>query len=109
MKHLLFVCSQNRLRSPTAEHIFSQWPGVAAMSAGTNHDATTPVSSDLLEWADMVIVMEKTHKHKLTKKFGAYLKGKQIIVLDIPDQYDYMQPELVRLLEAKVPRYVRLF
>lgn len=107
MQHLLFVCSQNRLRSPTAEHIFSQWSGVAALSAGTNHDATTPVSSDLLEWTDMVIVMEKTHKYKITKKFGAYLKGKKIIVLDIPDEYDYMQPELVRLLQAKVPRYVR--
>lgn len=107
MKHLLFVCSQNRLRSPTAENIFSRWPGVEAMSAGLNYDATTPVSSDLIEWADMVIVMEKTHKHKITKKFGTHLKGKKVIVLDIPDQYDYMQPELVRLLQAKMPRYVR--
>jgi predicted protein tyrosine phosphatase len=108
MKRLLFVCSQNRLRSPTAEHIFSRWPGVEAMSAGLNHDAIAPVSSDLLEWADMVIVMEKTHKNKLTNKFGAHLKGKKVIVLDIPDEYDYMQPELVQLLRTKVPRYVRL-
>jgi predicted protein tyrosine phosphatase len=108
MKRLLFVCSQNRLRSPTAHNIFSRWPGVEAMSAGLNNDATTPVSSDLIEWAHVVVVMEKSHKHKITKKFGARLKGKQVIVLDIPDEYEYMQPELVQILKAKVPRYVRL-
>ena len=106
MKKLLFICSQNRLRSPTAEAVFSQWPGVEAMSAGLNSDATTPVSSDLIEWADILVVMEKSHRNKLNKKFGAFLKGKRIVVLGIPDEYEYMQPELVRLLKAVVPRHV---
>lgn len=104
MKKLLFICSQNRLRSPTAETVFSQWPGVQAMSAGLDPDATAPVSSDLIEWADILLVMEKSHGNKLGKKFGSLLKNKRVVVLGIPDEYDYMQPELVRLLKALVPR-----
>lgn len=105
MKRLLFICSQNRLRSPTAEAVFAQWPGVEAMSAGLNPDATTPVSSDLVEWADILVVMERSHRNKLSKKFGSALKGKRIVVLGIPDEYEYMQPELVRLLKSVVPRH----
>lgn len=108
MKKLLFICSQNRLRSPTAEAVFSTWPGVEAMSAGLNHNAATPVSSDLIEWADVIVVMEQAHRNKLSKRFRASLKDKRIVVLGIPDEYDYMQPELIQLLEAKVPRYVDL-
>ena len=105
---LLFVCSQNRLRSPTAEAVFAAYPGVEAMSAGTNHDATTPISTDLIEWADVVIVMEKAHRNKLTSKFKSAFKNKKLVVLDIPDDYEYMDPELVQILKAKVPRYVRI-
>ena len=107
-KKLLFVCSENRLRSPTAEAIFSDWPGVEAIGAGTNKDCATPVSGDLVEWADIVLVMERSHRDKIAKKFSAQLKGKRLVTLDIPDNYDYMDPELVKLLEARVPRYVRL-
>ena len=105
---ILFVCSQNRLRSPTAEAVFSSYPGVETMSAGTNHDATTPVSADLIEWADVVIVMEQVHRNKLAAKFKSEFKNKRLVVLDIPDEYDYMDPELVRILKLKVPRYVRI-
>ena len=105
---LLFVCSQNRLRSPTAEAVFSAYSGVEAISAGTNNDAPTPVSADLIEWADVILCMEKVHRNKLTSKFKAEFKTKRLVVLDIPDNYDYMDPELVRILKAKVPRYVRI-
>lgn len=106
--NLLFVCSENRLRSPTAEAVFSMYPGVNAIGAGTNADAETPVSGDLIEWADVVLVMEESHRNKISSKFRELLTGKRLVCLDIPDNYDYMQPELVKLLEAKVPRYVRL-
>lgn len=105
---LLFVCSQNRLRSPTAEAVFSSYPGVEAISAGTNSDAPTPVSADLIEWADVVLCMEKFHRDKLASRFKAAFKTKRLVVLDIPDNYEYMDPELVRILKAKVPRYVRI-
>jgi predicted protein tyrosine phosphatase len=106
--NLLFVCSENRLRSPTAEAVFSQYPGVDAIGAGTNADAVTPVSGDLIEWADVVLVMEKSHRNKLMKKYKELLKGKRVVCLDVPDVYECMQPELVTLLKTRVPRYVRL-
>ena len=108
MKRLLFVCSQNRLRSPTAEQIFSQWPGVEAMSAGLERDAIKTLTAEMIDWAQVILVMEKAHRNKLNRKFRAHLAGKRVVVLGIPDEYDYMQPELVQLLEATVPRYVGL-
>ncbi len=78
------------------------------MSAGLNSDADTPVSSDLIEWADIIVVMEKSHNNKLGKKFRAFLKGKKVVVLGIPDEYEYMQPELIQLLKAVVPRRIGL-
>ena len=107
MKRVLFICSQNLLRSPTAEEIFSKRAGLEVASAGTDPDATTPVSSELLEWADLIFVMEKAHRTKLSRKFRPYLKNKRIICLDIPDEYGFMDPALVRLLEAKVGRFLR--
>lgn len=107
-KRLLFICSRNRLRSPTAEQVFSQWPGVEVMSAGLDHDAVTPLSADLIEWADILVVMEQAHKNKLNKKFHHCLSGKRVVVLGIPDDYAYMQPELIQRLKAKVPRLIAL-
>lgn len=105
---LLFVCSYNRMRSPTAEVVFSSYPGVETMSAGTSPDAEAVVSADMIEWADVILVMEPAHRRRLNEMFGSQLKDKRVVVLGIPDRYAYMDPELVRILNAKVPRYVRL-
>jgi len=102
LKHVLFICSQNRLRSPTAEKIFFGRPGVEVASAGLNPDAVNPLSCDLIEWADLVFVMEKSHRNKLSEKFKALLITQRVICLDIPDLYDYMDPVLIQLLETKV-------
>jgi len=108
MKHVLFICSRNRLRSPTAEQVFSNRAGFEVSSAGLNPDADTPVTPELLQWADVVFVMERAHRNKLSKKFGAHLNSKRIICLDIPDEFDFMDPELVRLLEQKAgPFFLR--
>lgn len=107
MKKALFLCSQNRLRSPTAEHIFSTWTDVETDSAGLGADATVPLSPEQIEWADIIFVMEKAHKSKLSAKFKRHLNGKRVICLDIPDDYEYMQPELIRLLESKAGRFLR--
>ena len=106
--NILFVCSENRLRSPTAAAVFSDYENVETISAGTNSDASTPVSGDLIEWADAILVMEKSHRVKVSKKFQTLLKDKKLAVLDIPDNYEFMDPDLVRLLKVKVPRYVRI-
>ncbi|WP_063549407.1 low molecular weight protein tyrosine phosphatase family protein [Burkholderia territorii] len=107
MKRALFICSRNRLRSPTAEAVFAAWPGVEADSAGLAPDAQTRLSAEQLEWAEIVFVMERAHKTKLLARFGARLKHKKIVCLDIPDRYAYMQPELVALLERKAGPLLR--
>ena len=105
---ILFVCSENRLRSPTAAAVFAGYEGVETISAGTNADCEQPISGDLIEWADAVLVMETTHRNKIAKKFRDLLKDKKLAVLEIPDHFEYMDPLLVKLLEARVPRYVSI-
>ncbi len=104
----LFICSQNRLRSPTAEQVFADWPGVETSSARLNHDAENPVAPELLIWTDTILVMQRAHRSKRSNKFKPYLKDKRIICLDIPDDFDFMDPDLIKLLKAKVPRYLPL-
>ncbi|KAA0700051.1 phosphotyrosine protein phosphatase [Neorhizobium sp. P12A] len=106
MKNVLFVCSQNKLRSPTAEQVFSGWENIKVSSAGTNNDACNPLSSDQIEWADIIFVMEKSHRNKVLRQYKKSLIGKRLVCLDIPDDYDYMDPALIRILEAKIPRYL---
>ena len=105
-RRLLFVCSQNRLRSPTAEHVFATHPGVETLSAGLNVGADVPLSEELLRWADLVFVMEKRHREKLSREFRQALGGTRVVCLDIPDIYEYMDPELVALLEKRVTPYL---
>ena len=105
-RRLLFVCSQNRLRSPTAEHVFATYPGVETLSAGLNVGADVPLSEELLRWADLVFVMEKRHREKLSREFRQALGGTRVVCLDIPDIYEYMDPELVALLEKRVTPYL---
>lgn len=105
--NLLFVCSENRLRSPTGEAVFSKFEGINAIGCGTNQDAETVVSGDLIEWADIIFVMEKSHRNKVSTKFKALLKQKKLVCLDIADNYERMDPDLVRLLINKVSRHVR--
>ena len=51
MHRVLFICSRNRLRSPSAERLFADWPGVETDSAGLAADAETPLEREQLEWA----------------------------------------------------------
>jgi len=103
---LLFVCSQNRLRSPTAEQIFSRNQNIEVASAGTNNDAEVPVTAELIEWADFIFVMERSHRSKLQKRFKAQLKSKRLVCLDIPDDFEFMDPELIHILELRLPRFL---
>jgi predicted protein tyrosine phosphatase len=107
MRRVLFICTQNRLRSPTAEHVFASWPDIATDSAGLGNDADVPLSPEQVAWADIIFVMEKAHRNRLGQRFRRHLNGKRVICLDIPDEYEYMQLELVRLLQAKVGPYLR--
>jgi len=107
MTNVLFLCSGNRLRSPTAEQVFARWPGIETDSAGLDHDAIVELSGEQVEWADIIFVMEKSHRSRLGKRFRAQLRNKRVICLDIPDDYEFMAPELVRRLEAGAARFLR--
>ena len=61
-----------------------------------------PLTPEQIEWADVIFVMERTHREKLNQKFKRHLKHQRVIVLGIPDDYDYMDPALVELLKVKV-------
>jgi len=106
LKNILFVCIQNRLRSPTAEQVFSGRADLEVASAGTNHDAETPLSGEWVAWADLIVVMEKQHRSKVQRRFRASLRGARIICLDIPDDYAFMDPALVALLQTRLARHL---
>jgi predicted protein tyrosine phosphatase len=103
---LLFVCGRNRLRSPTAEQVFGAVPGIETCSAGLSPEADSPLTPELLAWADIIFVMEKTQRALLSRAFSRHLRGKRVVCLDIKDDYEYMDPELIRLLWERTPRSV---
>lgn len=107
MRHVLFICGRNRRRSPTAEHLFSSRADFAIASAGLSPDAETPVCSELLEWADLIFVMERVHQKKLSSEFAIWLRNKRVVCLDIPDQFAYMDVKLIELLAAKVGPFLK--
>ncbi|MGI4832524.1 MAG: low molecular weight protein tyrosine phosphatase family protein [Janthinobacterium lividum] len=92
---LLFICSQNRWRSLTAEELFTGHPRVQARSAGTEAGARVRVTAGHLGWAEVIFVMEKRHSERLRAKFGEALRGKPLINLRIPDEYRHGDPALV--------------
>jgi len=105
---LLFVCSRNRFRSLTAEELFAGIPGFQVRSAGTRPDARVPVTEGHIRWADIIFVMEKKQLNGLRRRFGEILVGKRIVTLHIPDDYRFMQPELIDELQTKVGGYVAI-
>lgn len=106
MVKILFLCSRNKLRSPTAEAIFANVDGWETASAGLSNDAEVHVSIEDIDWADYIFVMERVHKKKLSGKFSDALKGKKVVSLDIPDDFEYMDARLIEILQSKVPRLV---
>ncbi|HWX02645.1 phosphotyrosine protein phosphatase [Collimonas sp.] len=102
MTKLLFICSRNQWRSPTGEQVWRRQPGIQARSAGTSPNARRKISAADIAWADLIFVMEKKHKNRIQAEFGRLLEHKRIHVLDIPDEYQYMDPELVEQLTDAV-------
>jgi predicted protein tyrosine phosphatase len=103
---ILFLCGRARARSPTAEQVLSRWPGLETASAGVSDDADEPVEADHLAWAEIIVVMERAHRLKLMRRFGPALRHVRIVCLDVRDDYTFMEPALVRLLEARSGRFL---
>jgi predicted protein tyrosine phosphatase len=100
--NMLFICSRNQWRSPTAERVWRNDPRLSVRSAGTASSARRVVSEADIAWADVICVMEEKHQRHLRAQFGALLAGKPMHVLDIPDDYRFMDAELVELLRVSV-------
>jgi predicted protein tyrosine phosphatase len=98
-QNVLFICSRNQWRSPTAEQVFRRRPGLSVRSAGTSPNARRTVSANDIAWASVILEMEEKHKSRLKAGFGRLIEGRAIHVLDVPDDYQYMDAELVELLE----------
>ena len=102
--HVLFICSRNRWRSPTAAKVFAHRDGWQVRAAGLSSKSPRVVSRADLEWADLVFVMEHEHRTRLRERFGRL--NVECHVLDIPDDYQFMDPELVSMLEERVNTYI---
>jgi predicted protein tyrosine phosphatase len=100
--NILFVCSRNKWRSPTAEAIYKDRQDIIAKSAGTEPSARITIGSKLTMWADIIFVMEKNHKEKILERFPLEAVDKEILVLNIPDEYQFMDPELIETIKASV-------
>jgi len=105
--NLLFVCSRNNWRSPTAETIYKNRAGISVKSAGTEPSARIKLNSKHIEWSDLIFAMEKKHKERMIENYPLETKEKNIIVLDISDEYKYMDIELIDEIKAKVDFYIR--
>jgi len=81
--------------------------GIQVRSAGTETSARIRVSEKMVLWADKIFVMEKKHKTRLKEKFPEATIEKEIIVLDIPDEYQYMDQELIKTLQSSVEPYLK--
>lgn len=104
--NILFVCSRNQWRSRTAETIFKKHPLHHVASAGTENAARIKVTEKHISRADIIFVMENKHKRRLIDKFGQLPDDKEIIILDIEDNYKYMDPELIEMLEIGTAPYL---
>ena len=103
MNHVLFVCTLNISRSPTAERAFASYPGIETRSAGTSDEANQPLTSELVRWAHLIVVMEPRHRDHVQSAFAEDLGERELVCLDIPDIYDFEDPRLLDLLNEKVP------
>ena len=102
MSRLLFVCSRNQLRSPTGEAMWSKRAGFEARSAGTSPHARRTISPADIRWADVIFVMEAKHGNRMQAAFARLLEHKRMHCLDIPDDYRFMDPALMVLLDQRV-------
>ena len=105
---LLFVCSRNKIRSLTAEALFAGSALYQVRSAGAQPGARIVVTAGHIGWADLVVCMEKDHLSQLRRKFPDAMQGKAAVCLHIPDDYTFMQPELLDDLRAGLSGHVAL-
>lgn len=105
MRKILFLCSQNKKRSLTAEKVFQNEPGIHVKSAGTERNARIKVTAGMLGWADLIVVMEKKHRDRLQQRYAEEVQYKAVVNLRIPDDFAFMEEALIELLWEKMEDY----
>lgn len=100
-QHVLFVCTANQQRSPTAEEMYRNDPRFEVCSAGTDALSGREVTAEDLQWADLVVVMEQRHAQKIRDAFPSAASGVKLVVLGIPDVYEYMEQALQREIRSR--------
>ena len=101
-KRVLTVCSANMLRSPTMAHVLSAEPyNFNTRSVGIAGFALIPVTEDLLLWADEIVCADTEHAIYIRGKLMKYQLDKPIVNLNIPDIYEYRNPELIELIKER--------
>ena len=98
---VLFLCRYNRMRSPTAERIFTKRTDLEVRSAGTASDALARVNTQMLDWADLIFIMDDQQRRSLRRRFAGHPALDRLICLEIPDEYSFLQPELIALLQSR--------
>lgn len=106
MSNLLFICSKNQWRSPTAELLFKNHTVHQARSAGTSSKARIKVNEKLLLWADAIFVMERKHKQLLGQRFPSAIADKKLTVMDIEDNYGFNDVELIAIMKKALNDYL---
>lgn len=104
---ILFVCARNQWRGPTAERIFRDDARFSVRARGLSPQSPRQISLADVAWADRIFVMEAKHRARLVERFRDDLHAKPVDVLDIPDDYRFMDPELVELLRERVEWHFR--
>lgn len=104
MPNFLFICSKNQWRSPTAELLFKNRPDHTARSAGTNNNARIRVTQKMIDWADVLFVMERKHHDLIRERF--ILSNQPVIVLEIPDDYQFGDLELIEISKVSLADYL---
>ncbi|WP_284388869.1 low molecular weight protein tyrosine phosphatase family protein [Algimonas ampicilliniresistens] len=100
--NILFVCSRNQWRSPTAERIYRKDDSLNVRSAGVSASAKRRVSERDLIWADIIIAMDASHADRLRSMIRHTKTNAKLHTLDIPDLYQFMDPELINLLKKRI-------
>jgi len=104
MSNLLFICSMNQWRSPTAELLFKHHSVHTARSAGTNNNARIRVNQKMIDWADVLFVMERKHRDIIKERFN--ISDRPVIILEIPDDYQFGDPDLMEILQISLADYL---
>jgi predicted protein tyrosine phosphatase len=101
-RKILFVCSRNKWRSPTAERIYKHHPYISVRSGGVTTKGNHQINEKDIQWADLIIFMESWHRSKLMAQYRGTIKFPTTEILGIPDEYQYMDQELIEILKDQV-------